>query len=141
MSSKRDLEDLAKEADDVCKALLVMLFSVIALKAIHYLTWCCWLQYVPYVPVRLRKEARLEKREEQRRYREPSPPAQPDAPKAGPRAKVSLLDQASELQKEAKGKFEVRVVDLSWSHSSRGVGGHLHSIPRVRVGETGQAGG
>jgi hypothetical protein len=53
--------------------------------------------------VRQRKEARLEKQQEQRRYREPSPPPQPDAPKAGPRAKVSLLDQASELQKEAKG--------------------------------------
>lgn len=61
--------------------------------------------YVPYVPVRKRKEARLEQHEEQRRRerREPTPPVQPDAPKVGPRAKISLLDQAAELQKEAKG--------------------------------------
>lgn len=65
----------------------------------------CGMQYVPYVPVRQRKEAKYERREEQRRRerREYTPPPQPDAPKVGPKAKVSLLDQAAELQKEALG--------------------------------------
>lgn len=63
------------------------------------------LQYVEYVPVRKRKEAKMEQMQEQRRRerREPTPPSQPDAPKVGPQAKVSLLDQAAELKKEAKG--------------------------------------
>lgn len=77
MAEKRSLEEFAKEAED----------------------------YVPYVPVRQRKEAKLEKFQEFRRRerREPTPPPQNDAPRVGPQAKVSLLDQAAELQKEAKG--------------------------------------
>eukprot|EP01134_Creolimax_fragrantissima_P001536 CFRG1536T1 len=64
--------------------------------------------YHPYVPVKQRRAELDSKREQKRRRekREPTPPPDPTQSKFGPMASESLLDQATELAKEAKA-YEV----------------------------------
>ncbi|RUP48760.1 hypothetical protein BC936DRAFT_144044 [Jimgerdemannia flammicorona] len=61
-------------------------------------------EYVPYVPLKQRRDAKLMKLVNHRRAPEPAVQDEPsddeDAPKAGPKATQSLLDQAAEVRKK-----------------------------------------
>ncbi|RUS16174.1 P-loop containing nucleoside triphosphate hydrolase protein [Endogone sp. FLAS-F59071] len=60
--------------------------------------------YVPYVPLKQRRDAKLMKLVNQRRVPEPvkndEPSDDEDAPKAGPKATQTLLEQAAEVRKK-----------------------------------------
>lgn len=60
--------------------------------------------YVPYVPLKQRRDAKLMKLVNQRRAPEPAKHDEPsddeDAPKAGPKATQTLLEQAAEVRKK-----------------------------------------
>jgi ATP-dependent RNA helicase DDX41 len=61
-------------------------------------------EYVPYVPLKQRRLEKLHQYASQRRV--PEPTTQPesdsedDAPAAGPKASMSLLDQSAEVRKQ-----------------------------------------
>ncbi|CAG8459231.1 19246_t:CDS:2 [Dentiscutata erythropus] len=61
--------------------------------------------YVPYIPIKQRREAKFQKLVSQRRLPEQQNPAEvdeeiEDSHKAGPKANVSLIDQAVEVKKQ-----------------------------------------
>ncbi len=61
--------------------------------------------YVPYVPIKKRRESKLQKLASQRRIPEPQKDSEVDdeteeSVKAGPKANVSLIDQAVEVKKQ-----------------------------------------
>jgi hypothetical protein len=71
--------------------------------------------YVPYVPIKQRREAKIQKLASQRHIPEPQKDNEVDDEieelvKAGPKANISLIDQAVEVKKqkllEGKGNFE-----------------------------------
>ncbi|CAJ0760246.1 14969_t:CDS:10 [Entrophospora sp. SA101] len=63
--------------------------------------------YVPYVPIKQRREAKLQKLASQRRIPEPQKDKEveeeeEDSHKAGPKANISLIDQAVEVKKQKR---------------------------------------